>query len=116
MTTSTPVIVGDSRLVCPACGYANAHTRTICKKCRVPLPAEGLAAAKHSHDLVEQYRKREWYQSRWFLIAAFILVNPLWGLLVALDPHQRTLIRIIGWVALGLWTLSLINGAYQFLL
>jgi hypothetical protein len=31
-----PMHVGD-RVICAACGYANMHTRTLCKKCKAPL-------------------------------------------------------------------------------
>ena len=96
-----PVIVGDSRLVCPSCGYANAHTRTICKRCRVALPLEGIAAAQHSHDLVEQYRTPpKWYQRWWFLVLLFVVARPIWALVVLIDPYHDKPIKAFAAIVL----------------
>jgi hypothetical protein len=101
-------------MYCANCGALNDDRARFCKVCgkiggfvETPGAAAGLALPRAG----QQPGTRPWYFSRPFLIAAFLLVPPLWVALVLIAPDIRRTAKVAGAVVGGIYLVGIALAA-----
>lgn len=100
--------VKGAALVCRFCGYQFAPRRL------AALGAEHLPAEGRSPDSVIDARKpprKPWYYSNAVLIVTFLLLFPVWAILILTNGGQRTIVRVLAGIV-GAVSVLLFGSAF----